>query len=55
MTKVVTTRDYFEKQTNHAELDEQIKLRLRAGAKQCEIIEEHDKLVLETEWRVDAG
>lgn len=52
MPATVITKEYFEKSLTKAELDEQVQLRIKAGAIRSNIIDSGDKWLIETEWNV---
>ncbi len=52
MPATKTTREDFEKSISREKLDEEVRLRIRAGAIRSEIEDGGDKWVLVTEWNV---
>ena len=52
MAATVTTKEPFEKSVTKEQLDEEIRLRIKAGAIKSWVEEESDKWILYTEWNV---
>lgn len=52
MPATVITKEPFEKNVKKEDLEEEIRLRIKAGAIRCWVEETENGLVLHTEWNV---
>ncbi|NVM57803.1 MAG: hypothetical protein HWN51_06770 [Desulfobacterales bacterium] len=52
MPAIVTTREDFEKSISRATLEEEVRLRIRAGAIRSSTEETENKWIIVTEWNV---
>lgn len=52
MPATVTTKEIFPKNTPKIQLDEEVRLRVKAGAIKCWYVNEGETIVLFTEWNV---
>ncbi len=52
MAATITTQEPFEKSITREQLDEEVRLRIKAGAIKSWVEEKADKWILNTEWNV---
>jgi hypothetical protein len=55
MPATVTTREDFEKSISRADLEEEVRLRIKAGAIRSSIEDTGDRWTIVTEWNVLGG